>query len=96
MPWMASGSLSVASMVLRGCSDPYGSWNTIWHCLAKPRSMPWVRGLPNTAMVPLHSLARPAMAFSTVVLPEPLSPTSAKLSPSPTLKPMPWVMRDWP
>ena len=36
------------------------------------------------------------MAFSTVVLPEPLSPTSAKLSPSATLKPMPWVMREWP
>jgi hypothetical protein len=53
--------------------------------------MPWLRCSPKTEIEPVQFLAMPAIALSTVVLPEPLSPTSAKLSPSATVKPMPWV-----
>ena len=48
--------------------------------------MPCARGWPSTEISPVHSGASPPIAFSTVDLPEPLSPTSAKLSPSATAK----------
>ena len=53
------------------------SWNTT------PRSRPGPRtSLPSQVMVPSLGLMKPAMALSSVVLPQPLGPTSVTNSPA--------------
>src|SRR4051812_20693864 len=95
MPWIASGSASIRSTVWRGCSEPYGSWNTICTSRrnafvpgsgARCASAPELASTDPTARrtVPEAIGASPHSARSTVVLPEPDSPTMPKLSPGAT------------
>ena len=67
-----------------GFSDPYGSWKTAWMSLVSARRL---RGLsrvtsaPSKVMVPEATGTSPSTALPSVDLPEPLSPTSATVSP---------------
>ena len=82
MPWIASGSARMRSTVWRGCSEPYGSWNTI--CTRRQKAL--VAAARRAARRPCairrrRPGARPQIARSIVDLPEPDSPTRPKVSP---------------
>ena len=70
-----------------GLSDASGFWNTIWICRrwasgrwrARPAS-----GVPSSRIVPLGGVAIPTRQRASVVFPLPLSPTTARHSPSST------------
>src|SRR5947208_2863820 len=77
--------------VWRGSSELYGSWNTI--CVSRPRRRRSdarrageLRSVPATEMRPSVGVSRPTSIRASVVLPEPDSPTTARDSPSETVK----------
>ena len=85
---MTSGSLKMSYTVMRGLSEPNGSWKMNWMRRRKsisaffssaststilPRSLNWID--------PLSGLSARMMIFDNVVLPQPLSPTKPRHSP---------------
>jgi hypothetical protein len=72
-----SGSAMMAETGIRGSSAPNGSWNTIWieRRAARSSGRPWNRTLPALG------ICKPATTLPSVLLPLPLSPTSASVSP---------------
>ncbi len=80
---MASGSSSSRSTVWRGCSEPYGSWNTICTCAVEGLVAARAKRLAEDrdGSSPTTGAFRPARALSSVDLPDPDSPTSPKDSP---------------
>src|SRR6188508_145286 len=78
-----------ASTVWRGSRLVYGSWNT--SCISCERARRswfdfagWVRSRPPNAIVPAVGRSSPTSIRAIVVLPEPDSPTIARLPPSAT------------
>ena len=69
---------------IRGSSDEYGSWNTIWARRRRSRSRrlsaAWT-SRPPMRIAPLVSGSRRSARRASVVLPEPDSPTSPRVSP---------------
>ena len=85
---MTSGSATMSSTVMRGLSEPNGSWKMYWMWRRNSRSSDSSSDRTSTCRSPTENMMWPVSAFSprmisllTVVLPEPLSPTTAKLSP---------------
>src|SRR5215472_8386102 len=79
-----STSVSDWPMVIVGFSDEYGSWNTPWTCRRTARAVSLLRSrmlTPRYRMSPLVGVYRPSSRRPKVVLPEPVSPTSARVSP---------------
>src|ERR1700674_87839 len=79
-PWIAMGSLKMRSTVWRGCSDPNGSWNTIWTSLWNALSRRGPCGLPSMTRRPLKARLNPDKTRSTGDLPLPDSPTRPNVS----------------
>ena len=67
--------------VIRGLSDEYGSWKTIWILRWSARERRSGRTLPSMQIWPLSGCCSPASALASVDLPDPDSPTSASASP---------------
>ena len=74
---MASGSISAAPTVRRGLSEPYGFWNTIWFCNCSVRSA--AVGWPLMAMRPAVGGSSRVHSRARVDLPQPDSPTTARV-----------------
>ncbi len=75
--------------VIRGLSEVYGSWNTIWMLRrtalsARPESR--VMSSPLYRICPLVGRSRLTSSFATVDLPQPDSPTMPSVSPRPSPK----------
>ena len=87
---MATGSPRIASTVWRGCSDPYGSWNTIWTLRLRARGRRGPSFSPPMAISPSQCSLSPQIARRIEDFPQPDSPTrpwdspriTAKLTPS--------------
>ena len=84
--------------VIRGLSDAYGSWKIIcmsrrcrrmFSLLNSNRSAPAKRTCPAVA-----SISR-SMSLPSVVLPQPLSPTTPKVSPRPIVRSTPSTALTW-
>ena len=82
----------------RGESDPYGSWKTICISRRKGRSarddVAWI-SWPANSMVPVLAWSR-KRARPSVVLPEPLSPTTPTVCPSRMASDTPSTALIWP
>ncbi|OUE29225.1 hypothetical protein BFL35_16175 [Clavibacter michiganensis] len=84
-----SSSASIAPTLMRGLSDEYGSWNTIWIRRLASRSRragiaaPWYSTSPEVGAV------LPTRIFASVDLPDPDSPTRARISPFPRCRSTP-------
>ena len=66
-------------------SDPYGSWKTTWISLVssrRRRGVACAMSSPSNRTVPAATGTTPSTALPTVVFPDPLSPTSASVSPA--------------
>ena len=95
-PWMVIGSAMLSPTVIRGSSDPNGSWKMIWAPRRNLRkagpSRSRIASPPMRTLPPLGSISRsskrPAVDF-----PQPLSPTRPSVSPSPISKEMPSTAR---
>ncbi len=81
---MVSGSTSVSPTVRRGLSEPNGFWNTIWFCSCNARSAP--AGLPAMLMTPVVGGSIRAQSRARVDLPQPDSPTTARVRPASSAK----------
>ena len=83
--WCTSNpSPTIFSMVIRGCREPKGSWNTICTCLrnrfkVSPFRFMIFRSLKNTS--PRASGTNCRMDSPRVVFPQPDSPTRARVAP---------------
>ena len=81
-----SGMAMISLTRRRGLSDENGSWKTGWISLARARrSMPSSR-LPSTSTSPPLGSIRPRIMRASVVLPQPLSPTTPSTLPAGTEK----------
>ncbi len=70
---------------MRGLSEENGSWNTIWMSRRRSRSaasLVSVMSLPCSRMRPSSGFSRRITVLPTVVLPQPLSPTTPSVSPA--------------
>ena len=88
-PCTLSGSPTMSPARFRGLSEENGSWKMICICRRKGRisSLPRrVTSWPSSRMVPAVGSIRRRMARPTVVLPQPISPTSPSVSPGPIVK----------
>ena len=99
-PWIRSGSPMMSRTVMRGSSEAYGSWKMICICwrrcahLLRRQCHQVLAGEPHRARAsapPGASTRRPV-----VVLPQPLSPTSPKVSPAAMSKSTPSTARTAP
>ena len=70
-------------IVMRGSSDEYGSWNTIW--IGRRRRKPRTSAPPRV-IVPSVSGDRPIAARARVDLPDPDSPTRPTTAPEGTTR----------
>ena len=93
-PLTRSGSPTLSNSVMRGLSDPNGSWKIIWMSRRSGASSARDIGARSTTWLPrvryrtcpaVGSMAR-RMQREAVVLPQPLSPTRPSVSPSCTVK----------
>src|SRR6266849_5304556 len=94
MPLATSGSATMSSRVRRGFSEEYGSWKIICICRRRGRSSRRPRAATSSTWPPaarkricpsVGARAR-RMQREVVVLPQPLSPTRASVSPRSTWK----------
>ena len=86
---MASGSRSVWRTVMRGLSELYGSWNTIWMRRRRRRSGPAASektSTPSSWNEPELGSVRRNNVRATVVFPEPDSPTRPSVVPAGIVK----------
>ena len=89
MPNERSGSATMSPTLIAGFSDVYGFWNTYWiSCRSLRRLSPRavVTSCPSTRTRPLVGWASRSSIRATVVLPDPDSPTSPRVSPRATLR----------
>ena len=89
---MSYGSPTMSPTVIRGLSEVYGSWKTIWMLRrtafrARPDSR--VMSSPLNRMAPAVGRSRWQSSFATVDLPQPDSPTMPRVSPRPRAKSTP-------
>ena len=67
---------------MRGLSDAYGSWNTIWTRRARCSGvLPAAIGRPCQRMLPASGRSSPLRQRASVLLPQPDSPTMPSVSP---------------
>ncbi len=104
MPFTSSGSPTLSNSVIRGLSEPNGSWKIIWISLRSGPSSAADIGARSTIVSSrvrystcpsVGSIAR-RMQRAVVVLPQPLSPTRPSASPSCTVKLTSSTARTWP
>ena len=84
--WARSGSAMRSNTLMRGSSEPTGSWKTTWICGRSRRTAPpprCVMSVPSSLMLPAVGSIRRRMMRARVVLPEPDSPTRPTASPGP-------------
>jgi hypothetical protein len=75
----------IASIVMRGLSESYGSWNTSWIRLRTARASAAgsaVMSLPSNQILPAVGGVRFRIKRATVLFPDPLSPTRPSVVPS--------------
>ena len=91
MPLTSSGSPTLSNSVMRGLSEPNGSWKIIWISCAERRQFGARHRRQIDDLVPPRCGTAPArlvgsmarrMQRAVVVLPQPLSPTRPSVSPS--------------
>jgi hypothetical protein len=86
----------MAPTCLRGLSDPYGSWKTIWtwqrSALSASRLAPTTR-VPAISSSPLVGSSIIVTSRARVDLPQPDSPTTARVLPGVSLKETPATAR---
>ena len=97
---MRSGSLTMSRTVIRGFSDAYGSWKTIWRSRRTGRicrRLSLVMSLP-VEDDPSRRSARCSLMIvrPSVVLPHPDSPTMPSVSPFLTARSTPETACTWP
>ena len=90
--WVSIGSAMIDPTVIRGSSEPYGSWKMI--CIRRRylRSSPGssvVRSTPSKRTDPLVASRSRIIARPIVLLPQPDSPTRPSVSPRRTAKVVP-------
>src|SRR5713101_9026108 len=104
MPLATSGSATMSSSVRRGFSEENGSWKIICICRRSGRSSRRPRAATSSTCPPsarkricpsVGARAR-RMQREVVVLPQPLSPTRASVSPRSTWKETSSTARTWP
>ena len=86
---MSIGSAMMSATVMRGLSEEYGSWKMSFiFCRARVRSSPLseVKSSPSSVTVPSVGSVRRRTHLPVVDLPQPDSPTMAKVSPRCTSK----------
>ncbi len=84
----ASPSAMICCTVIRGFSEELGSWNTTWMRWRSGnnwRRDSWCSGWPSNQTSPREAISR-SSASPVVLLPDPDSPTSPRLSPRRRLK----------
>ena len=89
---MRSGSATISRTVIRGFSDAYGSWKTIWRSLRTGRSSRlerFVMSRPSKRILPAVGSKSLMIVRPSVVFPEPDSPTTPSVSRSRTARSMP-------
>ena len=84
--WTRSSSRSTWRTLMRGLSDEYGSWKTIWTARRSSALRLGPSSRPSKRTVPAVGTNWPTMHLATVVLPHPDSPTSPSTSPRSTLR----------
>ena len=85
----AIGSATISCAVRCGSSEPYGSWKTIctrWRIGRSCRSVSVARSVPSRSMPPEVGLSSRTSALAMVDLPQPDSPTMARVPPRGTVK----------
>ena len=96
--WMRRPSATASYTVCRGLSAPVGSCSTSWtrrRYALQRRGAVYVSGWPGDATAPAVGSTSPRIARASVVLPQPDSPTSARISPGATARSTPSTAR-WP
>ena len=94
----ARPSPTICSMVMRGDSEPNGSWNTTCsreRKVLRSRRETSSRLLPRNWISPALRRCRFSTAWASVVLPEPDSPTMPMVSPSRSAKFTPLTAANW-
>ena len=86
LPCATSGMAMISLTRRRGLSDENGSWKTGWISLARARRSMSSRRLPSTSTSPALGSIRPNIMRASVVLPQPLSPTTPSTLPAGTEK----------
>ena len=89
MPCTCSGSPTMSPADMRGFSDENGSWKIIciWRRYGRIADLPSrVMSWPSSWIAPPVGSIRRSTVRATVDLPQPLSPTSPRVSPSPIEK----------
>ena len=82
--WVSIGSLMIELTVMRGSSEPYGSWKMICirrRYLRSSSVLRLNRSTPSKRTVPLVASRSRIIARPIVLLPQPDSPTSPSVSP---------------
>ena len=77
-------SIRMSCTRIRGLSDAYGSWKTIWNSARRRRSRSprsAVSAVPSKSTSPALGRMSCRMPLPAVVLPQPDSPTSASVRP---------------
>ena len=77
----AAARRSIPPTVIRGFSEEYGSWKTIWMRRRSARERDAGSTLPPKRISPRSVLSSPTRAWASVDLPDPDSPTRASASP---------------
>jgi hypothetical protein len=98
-PWMRSGSATMSRTVIRGFSDAYGSWNTIWMSRRIGRiclRLRLVMSRPSKTILPAVGSSSFMMVRPSVVFPHPDSPTTPSVSPGRIARLTPSTARTWP
>ena len=96
---MRSGSATISRTVIRGLSDAYGSWKTIWMSRRTGRicfRLNFVMSVPLKMMSPLVGSTSLMIVRPSVVFPQPDSPTTPSVSPRMTVRSTPSTARTWP
>ena len=85
--WMRNGSPTISPTLIRGFSDVYGSWNTIWTRRRNSRRRrDIVRDVDavDQDLIPRSVAPRPTSIRASVDLPDPDSPTRPSVRPRAT------------
>ena len=96
---MRSGSATISRTVIRGLSDAYGSWKTIWMSRRTGRiclRLNFVMSAPLKMIWPLVGSTSLMIVRPSVVFPQPDSPTTPSVSPRVTVRSTPSTARTWP
>ena len=97
--WTLNGALMIPPTVWRGFRALYGSWKII--CALRrtgssSRDERLVISWPSSSIRPLVGRTSIRTDLAAVVLPDPLSPTSPRVSPGASLRSMPSTAFTWP